>query len=61
MARQGVGADVKGLSGPGEGQSGSVELGVRDGFLVEVSFAEDQEVAGRVVVRRGVTRDLRRA
>jgi len=61
VASQGVRGDMKGLGGPGERESGSVELGFRDDFLVEVSFAEDQEVACRVVVRCGVTRDLRRA
>lgn len=61
MAGQRVGGDVKGLSCPGERECGPVELGFRDGFLVEVTFAEDQEVACRVVVRRGITRDLRRA
>ena len=61
MASQGVAGDAKGLGGPGERESGRVELGVGDDFLVEVSFAEDQEVARRVVVRLGVTRDLWRA
>lgn len=61
MASQGVGGDVKGLGGPSERESGRMELGVRYDFLVEVSFAEDQEVARRVVVRRSVTRDLWRA
>ena len=36
MPSQGVGGDAKGLSGPGERESGRMELGVRDDFLVEV-------------------------
>ena len=61
MASQGVGGDVKGLGCPCERECGPLELGFRDDFLVEVSFAEDQEVSCRVVVRCGVAGDLRRA
>lgn len=58
MARQGVGRNVKVLSRPCERASCSLELGLRHGLLIEVSFAEDQEMARRVVVRGGIARDL---
>lgn len=61
MAGQSVGRDMKRLGCPGERECGGMELSFGDDFLVEVSFAEDQEVARRVVVRRGVTGDLWRA
>ena len=58
MTRQCVGCDAKVLGGPCERNAGSVKLGLRHGLLVEVSFAEDQEVACCVVVGRSVARDL---
>ena len=54
MACQCPGRDVEGLGGPCERESGSVKLGLRHDLLIEVSFAEDQEMACRVVVRRSV-------
>src|SRR5690348_1845250 len=58
MARQRVTRNVKGLGGPRERASCALELGLRHGLLIEVAFAEDQKMARRVVVRRGVARDL---
>src|ERR1700742_4460780 len=58
MARQGSGPDAKVLGSPRERESGSVNLGLRHHLSIEVSFAEDKEVARCVVVRRGVTRNL---
>ncbi|UUO01344.1 hypothetical protein M4D79_22905 [Mycolicibacterium novocastrense] len=49
-----VGRDVESLCAPGEGERSAVELLLGDLLLVEVAFADDQEVAGRVVVRGGV-------
>ena len=60
VARQRVGRDAKFLGGPGEREGGSVELGLRHRLLVEVSFADDEEVAGRVVARRGVAHEVGR-
>ena len=59
VAGQGVAGDAESLGGPGECEGGSVELGFRDRFLVEISFADDQEVAGGVVVGVGVAGELR--
>ena len=39
-------------------KSGSVKLCLRHNLLIEVSFAEDQEMACCVVVRRGVAGNL---
>jgi hypothetical protein len=39
-------------------EGGAVELGVRHDFFVEVSFADNKEVASRVVVRRGITGEV---
>ncbi len=50
--------DAEVLGSPGERESGSVKLGLRHGLLIEVSFAEDEEVACGVVVRRSVARNL---
>ena len=61
VASQGVGGDVKGLDGPGERESGPVKLGLGHNLAIEVPFAQDQEVACRVVVRGCITRDLRGA
>src|ERR1700679_2889127 len=58
MARQGGARDTEVLGGPRERESGSVKLRLRHGLLVEVSLAQDEEMAGRVVVRRGVTGNL---
>lgn len=58
MARQRGARYTKILGGPCERASRSLKLGLWDGLLIEVSFAEDQEVARCVVVRRGVARDL---
>jgi hypothetical protein len=55
MASQGSARDTEVLGGPSECESGSVKLRLRHGLLVEVSLAEDEEMAGGVVVRRGVT------
>lgn len=58
MARQCVGRNVKILSRPCERASRSLELGLWHSLLIEVSFAENQEMARRVVVRRGIAGDL---
>src|SRR5271170_1574241 len=58
MARQGGARDTVVLGGPSECESGSVKLRLRHGLLIEVSLAEDEEMAGGVVVRRGVTGNL---
>ena len=47
MARQCLGTDAKLLGGPRERLGGTVELGLRHSLLVEVSFADDEEVASR--------------
>src|SRR5947209_7446500 len=54
MAGQRIALDAEVLGGPGECQRGSVKLCLRDCLLVEVSFAEQQEVSGGVVIGRGV-------
>ena len=59
VSRQRVGRDVELSSGPSECEGGAVELLLRHFFLVEVSFADDEEVAGGVVARRGVANELR--
>ncbi len=48
----------KSLRSPREYEGGSVQLGLRHGLLIEVSFAEDEEVACGVVVRRRVAGNL---
>jgi hypothetical protein len=45
MARQCVARDAKVLGGPRERESGSVKLGFRDDFFVEISFAEDRSMS----------------
>ena len=37
-----------------------MQLGVGHDLLIEVAFAEDEEVAGRVVLRRGVASEVGR-
>lgn len=54
VTRQRVRRDVEVLSGPRERYGGSVELFVGHFLFVEVPFADDEKVAGRVVVGRGV-------
>ena len=58
MAGQCGGRDAKVLGGPRERKSGPVKLGLWYGLLIEVSFAENEEMACGVVVRRGVTGNL---
>ena len=58
VARQGGARDTEVLGGPSECESGSVKLRLRHGLLIEVSLAENEEMAGGVVVRRGVTGNL---
>ena len=45
MARQCVALDAKLLGGPRGRESGSVKLGFRDDFFVEISFAEDRSMS----------------
>lgn len=47
---QGVGGHAEGLRGPGESQCGAVQLGFGQRFVIEVALADDEEVAGGVVV-----------
>src|ERR1700729_3805855 len=58
MTRQGSARDTEVLGGPGECESGPVKLRLRHGLLVEVSLAENEEMACGVVVRRGITGNL---
>ena len=58
MARQCVGCDAEVPGGPCERESGSAKLGFRHNLLIEVSFAEKQEMACRVVVRCCVAGNL---
>ena len=58
MARQCVGRDGEVLDGPCECESGSVQLGLRHNLLIEVSFAEHQEMARGVVVRCSVAGNI---
>ena len=58
MAGQCAGRDPKGLGSPCERESGSVKLGLRHNLLIEVSFAEDKEVACCVVACRSVACNL---
>lgn len=58
MARQCVGRDAKFLDGPCERESSSMKLGLRHQLFIEVSFAEDQEMAGCVVVGGSVAGNL---
>ena len=57
VGSQGIHADPELLCRPGANESGAVELCVTDGFSVEVAFAQDEEVSGRVVVGGGITGD----
>ena len=52
--------NAKRLGGPGEREGGSVELLLGHILFVEVSLADDEEVARRVVARRGVACKLGR-
>lgn len=58
VARQCCGRYTKILGGPCERASCSLKLGLRHSLLIEVSFAEDQEMTRCVVIRRGVARDF---
>ncbi len=58
MARQCVGRDAKVLGGPCERESGSVKLGLGHNLLIEVSLAEDEEMARCYVVRGSVACNL---
>ncbi len=58
MARQCAGRDPKVLGSPRERESGSVQLGLRHNLLIEVSFAEDKDVACCVVVCRSIACNL---
>ena len=46
------------MSGPGERKSSAVKQFFRYLFFVEISFADDEEVAGRVVASRRVAYKL---
>lgn len=58
MACQCVGRDAKLLGGPCERASSSLKLGLRHNLLIEVSFAEHEEMAGGVVVGGSVAGNL---
>ena len=58
MARQCAGRDPKVLGSPCERESGSVKRDLRHNLLIEVSFAEDKEVARCVVVGGSVACNL---
>ncbi len=58
MARECFGRDAEALRGPCEREHSSIELVLRDHFLIEVSFAEDEEMACRVVVCRRVAGNI---
>lgn len=53
-----VGRDVKPPGRPCENDSDSLKLGVRHSLLIKIAFAQDQEVASRVVVGRSVASNL---
>ena len=55
VTRQRVGRNGELLSSPGACHSGSGEQFFRHLLFVEISFADDEEVAGRVVARCGVS------
>lgn len=58
MARQRGARYPEILGGPCERARCALELGLRHSLSIEVPFAEDQEMARRVVIRRGVARNL---
>ena len=58
VARQRRGRNGEALSAPSACERGSVQKFFRHFLLVEIAFAEDEAMAGRVVGRRGVANEL---
>lgn len=61
MTCQGVGCEVESLCRPGECDCCAVQLGFGHRLLVEVAFAQDKEVSGRIVIGGGVADQFGRA
>ena len=59
VASERLGRDTELFSGPSECECSSVELFLCHLLFVEVSFADNEEMAGRVITRRGVAHDMR--
>ena len=58
MPRNGFSWNAELLCGRSQYQRGAVQLVLRHLFLVEVALADDKEVTGRVVGRRGVAHEV---